>query len=872
MEADAVTAKCMSNQEGDEDYCYVKGNDAGIKCMEGCPCAKDCPNGCIDCHSHIGEEVCNDGDIAPEEQCRYVWGSAADACKADCVDMLSNCTSTCGDSGTPEICEDDCDADYVKFLEDCPCHTNCPNGCACPPEDTFGNQYCPTLPIADPDCLEDFGEISQECRDSCTNDAYLCVSKCYGETDCIDVCLQRENICVNHCPCYPQCPSGCPCWGWCENTPPPIEYQCSKVWGEEAEECEGDRRAEMDECEAKCETDPYPQICEDKCADKYAEDIKDCPCHTNCKNGCRCPEEDVLGNSYCGDGYKPDEECLEEHGDISQACRNHCTTEAFICANTCAGIAECLDGCKDKENVCIFNCPCYEGCLYPENPNCDPPMIDQCKAIWGEENAACEADRKTDLATCLGGCDDAICEDGCNTVYTEDTMDCPCHTDCPNGCACPLENELGNSYCPPTPIPDEDCLEAHGDISQNCRNDCTNSAYRCTVMCDNDPNCIHNCRLDENICVSRCPCYPECPLGCPCPGWCNDEPNKCEVIWGDANKQCTADCRAQRDDCLSGCDESKCEDECNRQYLEECSYYCPCHTYCPNGCSCPPSNDLGNSYCPPNIPDPDPDCLEQDSNSDISKQCRNQCTDLAFTCWSGCYGDPDCEAICRADDIECINKCPCYPECPDGCPCPNWCGNPDVPSPIEKCGALWGDEAQECIDDCKDVRDKCLGECGGDALCEDKCNNQYLIECSYYCPCHTYCPNGCPCYHELGQQYCPGGPDNIPDPNCIDEHHDIEEECRDQCTDKSWDCIKICVDDNCATKCEIELGDCTEVCPCHKVLYLTNRQPKIKLNIFLGMSRWMSMPNLVSSNDDNHNDYSKIDNHDNHYYYYYNHK
>ena len=709
-------------------------------------------------------------------------------------------------------------------LNDCPCHTNCPNGCSCPPEDVFGNNYCPTLPIADGACLEEHMDVSQECRDSCTNEAYVCISKCNGLSDCIDVCIQFDNLCINRCPCYPGCPSGCPCGIWCQVTPPPITFQCTKIWGVEAEMCEGDRKSEQSDCNNKCETDPYPQQCEDQCAAKYANDIAECPCHTNCPNGCRCPKADVLGNSYCEEGPEANQECLEDFGDVSKACRDVCTNEAFVCSNSCDADQDCLTTCRDRENVCIFNCPCYEGCAYPENPNCDPPLLDQCKSIWGQEAVACEEDQAAERLTCIEGCGDSLCDDDCNQQYTDNTKDCPCHTDCANGCACPPANTLGNSYCPATPTPDMDCLEDFEDLSQDCRNSCTNKAYRCTLNCDNDSACIHDCRLDENICVSRCPCYPECPLGCPCPGWCGGESpsDKCEAIWGNEAQACDSDCRIQRDQCITACNgDSPCEDECNRQYLEECSYYCPCHTYCQNGCSCPPTNDLGNSYCPDHIPIPDKECMDmgcEDNhcNSDISKQCRDQCTNLAYTCVMQCFGDPACEAICRANDIDCINKCPCYPECPNGCPCPNWCGNPDQPSDVEKCDLIWGDEAIECIGDCTDIRNECLSECK-DALCEDKCNDEYLNKCSYYCPCHTYCPNGCPCYHELGQSYCPPEGGVIPDPICIDEHHDLEEECRDVCTDKSFDCIKVCVDDNCATKCEIDIGECNMDCPCHEV-------------------------------------------------------
>ena len=819
MEADAVVARCIADQVETEDDCYKKGNDAGIKCMEGCPCGKDCPNGCRDCDTPIGEEVCSDGDINNQEQCIYIWGGYEQDCINDVTKNLTDCMNACAGSSSPQICEDDCNADYVEWSEKCPCHTKCPNGCSCPPRNDFGNSYCPTLPIADVECLDDWEEISQECRDSCTNDAYLCIAKCYGYQDCIDDCIQRESICVNHCPCYPKCPEGCPCFGWCQDTPPPIEYQCMNIWGNEAKACEEDRKDERNACNRKCQDEAYPQMCEDDCALKYATDLADCPCHTDCANGCTCPLLNTLGNSYCPDGPQADPDCLEDWEEESHECRNKCTTEAFVCSNQCDGDVECVDHCRDRENICIYNCPCYEGCKYPENPGCEPPLIDQCKAIWGDEAQRCEDDRDAELKSCHDKCSGSpLCEDDCNAKYTEDTKDCPCHTDCANGCACPEENTLGNSYCPiGVPEPDEDCLEQHGDVSKQCRDKCTSDGYYCTIWCADNEQCLSDCRLEENICVSRCPCYPECPLGCPCPGWCGGvSPNeKCEAIWGDEAKACDDDCRAQRMDCLNSCGDALCEDECNRQYLEECSYYCPCHTYCQNGCSCPPSNDLGNSYCPDQIPMPDKDCLEEGSNSDISKQCRNQCTDLAYTCTLKCYGDPTCEALCRAEEIECMNKCPCYPECPEGCPCPNWCGEPGNPSLPEKCSLIWGDEAKECIDDCTDIRNKCITECSGDRQCEDRCNDDYLNKCSYYCPCHTYCPNGCPCYNDLGNSYCPGT--DIPDPSCIANHTEIELDCRNSCTDKSWDCIKGCKDYQCADNCQSEELKCIEKCPCHKV-------------------------------------------------------
>ena len=67
--------------------------------------------------------------------------------------------------------------------KDCPCHTNCSNGCACPEIDVLGNSYCPRPPTADKDCLEQYGDISAECRDVCTNTAYYCSVACKGDQE-----------------------------------------------------------------------------------------------------------------------------------------------------------------------------------------------------------------------------------------------------------------------------------------------------------------------------------------------------------------------------------------------------------------------------------------------------------------------------------------------------------------------------------------------------------------------------------------------------------------------------------------------------------------------------------------------------------------
>ena len=45
------------------------------------------------------------------------------------------------------------------------------------------------------------------------------------------------------------------------------------IWGDQARSCEQDRKNQRNACNNKCLSDPYPQMCEDKCAAEYANDL-----------------------------------------------------------------------------------------------------------------------------------------------------------------------------------------------------------------------------------------------------------------------------------------------------------------------------------------------------------------------------------------------------------------------------------------------------------------------------------------------------------------------------------------------------------------------------------------------------------------------
>ena len=88
---------------------------------------------------------------------------------------------------------------------------------------------------------------------------------------------------------------------------------------------------------------------------------------------------------------------------------------------------------------------------------------------------------------------------------------CPCYGDCSTGC-----HGCTSSFCQCSrdePNPDE----------VNCTGQVEDEYLKCLVNCDHDALCLTECvRLyDENL--ARCPCYADCPTGCPCPNYeCNE--------------------------------------------------------------------------------------------------------------------------------------------------------------------------------------------------------------------------------------------------------------------------------------------------------------------------------------------------------------
>ena len=63
-------------------------------------------------------------------------------------------------------------------------------------------------------------------------------------------------------------------------------------------------------------------------------------------------------------------------------------------------------------------------------------------------------------------------------------------------------------------ILNKDCLDQ--DKAALCADDCTEVFLVCLAACGSDNNCIMQCSRDSVDCTELCPCYDNCPNGCPC--------------------------------------------------------------------------------------------------------------------------------------------------------------------------------------------------------------------------------------------------------------------------------------------------------------------------------------------------------------------
>ena len=83
-----------------------------------CPCFAQCPDGCKGCSNTF----CNCADLENNVdylECEFLVDGAYTECIVEC-------------DKTDSVCLTDCSRQYADQIEQCPCKSNCPDGCPCP--------------------------------------------------------------------------------------------------------------------------------------------------------------------------------------------------------------------------------------------------------------------------------------------------------------------------------------------------------------------------------------------------------------------------------------------------------------------------------------------------------------------------------------------------------------------------------------------------------------------------------------------------------------------------------------------------------------------------------------------------------------------
>lgn len=132
------------------------------------------------------------------------------------------------------------------------------------------------------------------CGSDCAEDYFKCIIDCGDDLLCTGDCVRSEAACRDDCPCGENCLDGCPCSN--ENA----NKYCVTV-----QECQADpdnsynfdicvehRQESLNDCFQSCAR--YDQSCHEECTTKYTESILECPCMSQCGNGCPCDKYECL--------------------------------------------------------------------------------------------------------------------------------------------------------------------------------------------------------------------------------------------------------------------------------------------------------------------------------------------------------------------------------------------------------------------------------------------------------------------------------------------------------------------------------------------------------------------------------------------------
>jgi len=193
---------------------------------------------------------------------------------------------------------------------------------------------------------------------------------------------------------------------------------------DQALKCEMGLSRAFSDCVDECSS----RNCVDDCKNSYFENLKDCPCHENCADGCEgCDHESCKNRCNDLSSYPAALSCFSEAKDQNDICQKNCAYD-IDCRRDCLDVFESALNICPCGPRCTGGCPCL-GCL-----NC-VSCEEICEAHYTPQLDLCYKTGLGDLNKCSKMCSGESCIQ-CQEEFEDFLNDCPCQSYCKDGCPC----------------------------------------------------------------------------------------------------------------------------------------------------------------------------------------------------------------------------------------------------------------------------------------------------------------------------------------------------------------------------------------------------------------------------------------------------
>jgi hypothetical protein len=763
-----LAQECTGRDGGVNEECAARARALLEACLVECqpppPPPPSCERACMARYEEVVKSECTTAAGSVDRECVGRARSALESCLADCAPPPPSCEASC-EKRYQAVIENECTGEDGAVNEECAARAKanldrCLASCQPPPPPDCG-AACERRyhAVVQTECTGEDGSVNEECVARARALLEICLKGCNGEEEPP--------------PPPPTCETRC------KAAAEEFLRNCRAEHPEMArldndgidDDCERRARAFLADCLQRCDGEPPPATCKDRCAAASRELAQKCIAEGGDAEACRARAAEFL--ERCAEGCEdhPPLPCLERCRARIQSVIEECIHGAL----TDHDVLHCRERLAELTEACRRECE-----PPPPPPNCEArckesaeAALRRCAAEGGDRDE-CQARAERVLQACLReSCGHEppapppSCEDRCEEHYRKAVAECLAANPDATADACAEKLKPGFEACllrcqdqPPPACADrcragaeevyQKCIAEHGD-SEESQRECAAASRQaleeCRAHCEqpDPPTCVERCALAAKALRERCRESEE-PAVCEervetilkrCMEGCQPPPPRpsCE-------ERCRAAIRKVFEECLErGHDEAECREVAS-------SFGRRCVDFCDHG----PAPDCGDrcahiarrfySEClEENGEDASGDCKEK--AHEILKQCLSRCEQPPVPCGERCAerarhlyseciagkekeilacveagGDPaECERQaareCRQPAAEFLARC-----LRENCPQPE----PEPPSCAERCDAsvarfleeCEADGGEGCAEKARELRRLCLTRCEGD--------------------------------------------------------------------------------------------------------------------------------------------------------------